>query len=92
MYLDTFLKSPILHPLPLHLQNMWTRTKAGAKNELAEERRQKFKTGGGLSSNTEDKTGTTILVAGVCQDQGPLEGVHDNDHVDSCGKQPRIIK
>ena len=66
------------------LQNMWTRIKANAKNELAEERRQRFKTGGGTYGA--ETSAATNLVAGVCQSQTPLDGIPDNDHVNSEGE------
>lgn len=54
------------------------------KKEMATERRERFLTGGGSGSNAiSNSTPNTGLVGGVLSQQLPLNGIWDNDHVDS---------
>ena len=57
-----------------------------AKVELAKERRERFQTGGGSLSTKDGMSSSTSIISGVCQNQMPLSGIFDDDHVDSDSK------
>ena len=51
--------------------------------EIASERKERFKTGGGPIQKPETSNTITDAVRSVLGQQMPLQGVDDDDHVDS---------
>ncbi|KAK7116899.1 hypothetical protein R3I94_023272 [Phoxinus phoxinus] len=61
---------------------MWKNLKLALKRQNAEIRRQRFTTGGGPPHK--DKTDElSDLLSGIIQHQQPLDGIPDDDHLDS---------
>ncbi|MBN3289414.1 MSD3 protein, partial [Polypterus senegalus] len=66
------------------VQVLWKNIKINLKKTTAATRQERFKTGGGLPvpPDTEE---LGDLLAGIIESQQPLEGIPDDDHLDSSG-------
>ncbi|CAL8331129.1 unnamed protein product [Arctogadus glacialis] len=65
------------------LQTLWKNIKLDLKKRNAEARRERFTTGGGPPPSKDKTDELADLLTGIMEDQQPLDGIPDDDHLDS---------
>ncbi|KAJ8270582.1 hypothetical protein GJAV_G00116750 [Gymnothorax javanicus] len=65
------------------LQTLWKNIKLDLKKRNAEARRERFTTGGGPPPSKDQTDELADLLTGIIEDQQPLDGIPDDDHLDS---------
>lgn len=70
----------------LLLQTLWKNIKITLKKQSAEARRKRFTTGGGPPKDHQTDEFSDVL-SGMIEDQQPLDGIPDDDHLDSANEE-----